>query len=229
MSERRSYTPEQWAKRMARQREYRRRPEVRAWLLPYKRAEAKVAYLKHRERVISRVRDYRTRNRDQIAKRKRMAYARERDRILRAQREAAPSKKDVRSARNHSYYQRNRERLLAYHREYSRKNRDKYQVWYHARRAREVKAPGRFTSAEFNALVSLHEGRCAYCGSIAPLVPDHRIPLARTGSAPTNDITNILPACVPCNTSKGDKTEDEFRYWLLKLGRPPAGRTIKQV
>ena len=40
---------------------------------------------------------------------------------------------------------------------------------------------------------------------------DHRTPLERGG---TNEIANILPACVRCNLRKHLMTEDEFRARL---------------
>lgn len=39
------------------------------------------------------------------------------------------------------------------------------------------------------------------CGQLATTA-DHVIPLARGGS---HDITNLVPACLPCNSSRGGK------------------------
>ncbi len=79
------------------------------------------------------------------------------------------------------------------------------------RRAREARAEGSFSVAEWLALVGSYGARCAYCGSAAPLEMDHRVPLARGG---TNAIDNILPACGRCNRRKHTRTEAEFRAWL---------------
>lgn len=50
---------------------------------------------------------------------------------------------------------------------------------------------------------------CRYCGaSGVPLDCDHVIPLSRGG---TNDKTNLVAACKPCNCSKGDKLVSEWR------------------
>ena len=83
----------------------------------------------------------------------------------------------------------------------------------HRRRALLVSASGRFTTAEWIALVGLYDGKCAYCGGNGPLKIEHRIPLSRGG---TNSIDNILPACRNCNTRKHRLTDDEFRQ---RLGR----------
>lgn len=42
--------------------------------------------------------------------------------------------------------------------------------------------------------------RCAYCGqSDVPLEKDHRIPVSKGGS---DDPSNLVPACKPCNVRK---------------------------
>src|SRR5258705_4930013 len=79
------------------------------------------------------------------------------------------------------------------------------------RRARLVDAGPSFTAAEWTALVAAHEGRCAYCGKVRPLTADHRVPLERGGKGA---ITNILPACAPCNLRQHLMTEEEFRARL---------------
>jgi 5-methylcytosine-specific restriction endonuclease McrA len=51
---------------------------------------------------------------------------------------------------------------------------------------------------------------CAYCGSQPELLHhDHVIPVARAGS---HSIGNLLPACQPCNSSKGSRLLVEWRY-----------------
>ena len=220
----RVFTPEEWARRMANQRLYRRRAEVRAWLLPYKRVEAQRYRAKHRSELRDRARDYRGRKGDLLRQRKREHYARNKKRILAAHREYRRRSRDAASRRRREYYVRNRERILAYMRQYAREHRDQYRAHWHARRAREIRASGRFTAAEFRRLTDQFEGRCAYCGGLGPLTADHRTPLSRPELQPTNDIGNILPACRPCNSSKGRKTEREFREWLGRLLKTPPQR-----
>ena len=51
--------------------------------------------------------------------------------------------------------------------------------------------------------------KCQLCGATAPdvlLEIDHIHPVAKGG---TNDITNLITACQPCNAGKSDKTLDE--------------------
>jgi 5-methylcytosine-specific restriction endonuclease McrA len=87
------------------------------------------------------------------------------------------------------------------------------------RRARALEAPGDYSFVEWLELVAAHGGRCAYCGTEAPLDADHRVPLSRGGA---NSIDNILPSCRSCNLRKHTLTEAEFRARLAaETGRQP--------
>ena len=48
---------------------------------------------------------------------------------------------------------------------------------------------------------------CAYCGKIHNLTIDHYIPLSKGGQ---HAISNIVPACLSCNCSKGAKKAEEW-------------------
>lgn len=53
------------------------------------------------------------------------------------------------------------------------------------------------------------EPHCIYCyAEDVPLELDHVLPLSRGGS---NHPLNLLPACKPCNCSKGSKTWSEWK------------------
>jgi len=49
--------------------------------------------------------------------------------------------------------------------------------------------------------------QCQYCGSIKNLTIDHVIPRSRGGD---NSWNNLVTACMPCNTHKGDRTPEEW-------------------
>lgn len=61
------------------------------------------------------------------------------------------------------------------------------------------------------------DANCAYCGYPWPTEVDHVIPFSRGGA---DDVSNYAPACGPCNASKLDFTPDEWKAWLLSIGRP---------
>jgi hypothetical protein len=55
-------------------------------------------------------------------------------------------------------------------------------------------------------------GRCWFCGQeLTQMQIDHAVPRVKGG---THDLDNLLPACRPCNTTKKDKTIEEYRTYL---------------
>lgn len=71
------------------------------------------------------------------------------------------------------------------------------------RRGREVGSLVSFTWTEVMRVFLAFDKRCAYCEQFidGQPDPDHVVPLSRHGG---NGITNILPACSPCNSDKRD-------------------------
>jgi 5-methylcytosine-specific restriction endonuclease McrA len=76
-------------------------------------------------------------------------------------------------------------------------------------RARLVSAPGSFTEDDIERLLEQQGYHCNGCGTdlLRRFHVDHIIPLSRHG---TNWPDNLQCLCHPCNTSKGDKTMDEW-------------------
>lgn len=87
------------------------------------------------------------------------------------------------------------------------------------RRAREHGARGSWTWSEFMAIARRFDYCCAYCGEKPErLDPDHVVPLSRGG---TDTPSNLLPACMLCNSSKCAMTLPEWSVWLHARGLPP--------
>ena len=74
------------------------------------------------------------------------------------------------------------------------------------RRARLVEAPiNDFTRQDWRALCKASGYRCAYCHekfAFKDLTMDHITPLSKGGS---HTLSNIIPACQPCNSRKNNK------------------------
>ena len=125
---------------------------------------------------------------------------------------------EQRRAAKRLYYARHREQHKAIMAAYHKAHPEVLRAKGNAYRARARAAEGQFTSAEWLALVTRYDGKCAYRGEAGPLQVDHRTPLSRGGA---NSIDNILPACRKCNTEKGQLTEAEFRARLAaEQGQP---------
>lgn len=108
------------------------------------------------------------------------------------------------------YYERHRAELQAKQRLRYRADPDGAKAYYHRRRAR-LDAGAGYTKEEWGALLERCGRMCAYCGAVAPLTVDHRVPIKHGG---LNTIDNVLPACRDCNYRKGTQSELEFRARL---------------
>jgi hypothetical protein len=79
----------------------------------------------------------------------------------------------------------------------------------------------------FTAL-GIQPNECVYCGRTAT-DQDHFRAIVRKGrpSGYFHDITNLVPACGPCNQSKGGA---DWKAWMLGSARhSPASRGIKDL
>jgi 5-methylcytosine-specific restriction endonuclease McrA len=78
-----------------------------------------------------------------------------------------------------------------------------------------VHVPRRFRRQVTNTFLFARDRyRCQFCGRAAvelkpreSLTRDHLVPLSRGG---TNDWTNVVTACSPCNTRKGNRLPEEI-------------------
>ncbi|WP_425592266.1 HNH endonuclease [Corynebacterium callunae] len=94
----------------------------------------------------------------------------------------------------------------AYTREWRKKNPASVRTSKFKRRQFEL--TGSISERDWRRTVNRYHNKCAYCGQKCAPTMDHVIPLSRGG---TNNIGNILPACLPCNASKHAKFLIECR------------------
>lgn len=67
-----------------------------------------------------------------------------------------------------------------------------------------------YTSARLMLRFAEFENKCAYCGSGEKLSVDHFVAISKSGA---DDIQNIVPACVFCNSSKNNNDPE---FWFKK-------------
>jgi 5-methylcytosine-specific restriction endonuclease McrA len=75
------------------------------------------------------------------------------------------------------------------------------------RRSRVKGMRNDFTAEQWETLKIAYGERCAYCGQVTELTQDHVIPLAQGGE---HTALNIVPACQPCNSRKGNRTPEQW-------------------
>ena len=70
------------------------------------------------------------------------------------------------------------------------------------------------------------KNRCQYCGKVfaqRDLNLDHVVPLSRGGHSTW---TNVVTACVPCNSRKGNRLPDQAAIKLIRQPKKPAGHPL---
>jgi len=115
-------------------------------------------------------------------------------------------------ARESTYRARNPEKAKSQDRAYYLANPEKYKE---AQRRREARKKGAeisdLTEADWRTILVEYNNCCSYCGVAGTaLEQEHKIPLSRGGN---HTKSNVVPACLPCNRSKGTKTDEEFLLW----------------
>ena len=144
------------------------------------------------------------------AKSARHHYARNRDRVIKRH---APYLKEYYAAhaealrqRSREWYRKHRSRALArskvHLQRWRREHPEEVQAQTQRRLARVRGLPNTLTVEQWGAIKRAYGFRCAYCGKKKPLTQDHVVP-AFHGGGYTPD--NIVPACGPCNSSKGTR------------------------
>jgi 5-methylcytosine-specific restriction endonuclease McrA len=78
-------------------------------------------------------------------------------------------------------------------------------------------------STEWLVVLAAAAGLCHYCHKEAKLTIDHVIPLSRGGK---DSKDNVVAACLRCNTSKGNKTLEEWRPFRF-ADLPQPGHKIR--
>lgn len=102
----------------------------------------------------------------------------------------------------------NADHVASYKLAYNRANPDKTRAWNRRRRVRANNGTGSHTAADEQAQLQRQRGLCYYCGDhVSAYHVDHVFPLSRGGS---NDPSNIVIACAPCNLRKHTKLPHEF-------------------
>lgn len=96
-----------------------------------------------------------------------------------------------------------------YQRRYRAEHREQRNALERTRVARIAAAPGDGVTADQWAAILEAHPYCDYCGQRnVKLVMEHMTPISRGGA---HDVSNVIPACAPCNTRKRSRTAAEYR------------------
>lgn len=170
-------------------------------LREYNRKKNRAYYDANAEKLREYSRTYRVVNAEVI---------REKDRAYRV------ANQEIALEKERAYRAANAESIREKQRAYSRANPDLFRIASQKRRARIKGNGGAFTREELALMRLTQGGFCAYCqGQHDPdeLTIDHIIPIDQGGR---HEAANIVLACPTCNSSKGNRTPDQWVnrwYW----------------
>lgn len=68
--------------------------------------------------------------------------------------------------------------------------------------------------------------KCQYCGSTKNLTIDHVIPKSKSGK---DTWDNLVVACSPCNSKKGDRLLEETDMKLIRRPKAPVNKSMIQL
>jgi 5-methylcytosine-specific restriction endonuclease McrA len=142
---------------------------------------------------------YNTENKEKISERKKEYYDANKTIILEKAKE-----------RGSAYREKAKEHRNIYMREYKKLNREVFNNYKQIRRARTRNLLSALTLEQWEKIKKDFNYNCCYCGENAPLEQEHFIPLSKNGEYA---ISNIIPSCKSCNSSKQDRT---FSKWYPK-------------
>ena len=174
------------------------------------------AYQAENPEVVKRAgKKYRARNADLIRRKRRATYVGNPSKDYAGHRRWVERNKEARSAYMRQWRIEHAERLKKYDVAYAAAHRTERAEIQNARRARQIGNGGSHTKEQWLLLKRAYQHRCGYCRADGVrLTKDHAQPLARGG---TDDIGNIIPACLPCNRRKHVKTAGEFMALLASV------------
>lgn len=160
-----------------------------------KNPEGRLAYL----------RAYHHAHRDIKNARRRVRYMERREEELANRREQHKVRRNERLTQQAQYRQAHREEARIRTRAWERANPERANqnkiICKQRRRARLAQAPlNNLTRQQWEEIKSAYGYKCVYCGrKMKRLSMDHITPIIKGGS---HTVTNIVPACRPCNSRK---------------------------
>jgi 5-methylcytosine-specific restriction endonuclease McrA len=158
------------------------------------------SYARHADRNREKKRKHREENRETVLTQQRASYSRNRAARNAANREYYAANRDRLLAQMRAWSHANRDRVSELNREWRANNPDRVSELRARRRARKASVPHEPYSRD--DIFARWSSACAYCDAPATAL-DHVTPIALGGA---DAEWNLVPACTPCNSSKGAKT-----------------------
>ena len=175
------------------------------------RERARKWYSENKERVLQKRKEYYQDNQDAVKERvsKNRAVKTDQYREYDKERSSKPERQSQLKRQREKHYENHKQEYIDRAKQRDKDFPHKALERTHRRRARINNVEGgHFTDAEFHELCEKYDNKCLRCGQTdVKLTADHVIPIS-LGLPHTDEITNIQPLCLSCNSRKHTKTVD---------------------
>jgi hypothetical protein len=161
-------------------------------------------YQENREEIIRKTTEYKKNNLEWDKETRRKYYEANKEEFIKRLRQWELNNKERRRESIKKNREKNPEVFIARQRRYIKNNKEKClelgRKHTSSRRARMKKLVADFTEEQWKACLVEFDNKCAYCGKESDdLHQEHVIPVSKDGDY---TVSNIVPACKRCNTSK---------------------------
>lgn len=169
--------------------------------------------------VSLRTKKYYQENKDVVLEKAKDYYIDNKESVLEYQKEYYEENKEYVDNRNKSYYHKTKDDRKEKHsiacKRWKNNNPKKLRAYCLNRVAKRNMAKGKITKEVINEMFFEQNSKCYYCGKeiLSYYEVDHKTPLSRGGNNLKN---NLCLTCDFCNTSKGSKTEDEYKQFRIE-------------
>jgi 5-methylcytosine-specific restriction endonuclease McrA len=120
------------------------------------------------------------------------------------------------AAQSAEWAKNNGDKLRAATKRYAKLHPERVNYHTQLRRVRKKGLDGTITPQDIYAILVLQTNKCVYCNQefseVLPATLDHIIPISREGASHTASNAQML--CKACNSSKKDKTHEEYVEYL---------------
>ena len=180
------------------------------------RVTAKKIYMDEQRRTekLEKQKDYRLENKELLKKKYRDFYWENRERLLSEDKKYRDENSQKVKIRHRVYRDKNKIHISIREKKWRAENKELVRAKHANRRARVLKAVGKFSARDVKIIKALQIGKCASClVKLSRFHIDHINPISKGGS---NDKCNIQLLCVTCNLRKSAKDPME---WAKENGR----------
>jgi 5-methylcytosine-specific restriction endonuclease McrA len=154
---------------------------------------------RNKDKIRESQKEYRKNNKEKIADLSRKYYENNKEKISK-NKSKSPEMRKI-------YRERSKDKIKEYNKMYRKEKKELRTSQTQRRRAKKNGTFVNFTHDQWVGVKRVFDNKCAYCGNDSKLSQEHFVPLSKGGDY---SISNIIPACTNCNSSKGNKNFFEW-------------------